>query len=545
MKSRVLVLTIVGVIGFGAVAFAGVMGYRMFFGASHDEAVALVPEDALVYGNVFLDPSIDQKRAIGDLLEKFPQAPSADEARNQLVDLFDKGLAEIDMSFDEDVDPWLGDQIAGFLMTPNDLIAAQPSDAAVLEQNAPVAAFLVASDDDEAALAFIDEAASRGDKGFTEKSYEGIDYKVSESDGNAVGIVDGYVVVGSEPGLKAVVDTSGGEPNLSDNETYADTIDRLTEDRLATVYFDGRKLTEALEKSGAAPPGSDGALGGLGALGVSAVEPVGAALFAQSDKVVFESTSSLPEGAAGDLARSAGSGLLAELPADSFGALGLTDFGKTLTTFYEIAAQAFTGAGAGTAQDFDQQFEAQTGLNPREDLLAWMGDAGVFVTGTDPSTVAGGLVVQSTDPATSGAAVGQIEQLLRGQGLQTEPVSLAGAEGFKVQPEGSPQPIVVLAGDKVVVAYGEQAAESAYSADPALSSSATFQSALGGLGDGYTPSGYFDLNAIQALAESAGAAQFPDYEQEVKPWLDPLSYVAFGSSVDEDRVTQRLVIGIE
>ena len=544
MKSRVFILTIVGVLGFTAVAFAGVMGYRMFFGASEDEAVTLVPEDALVYGNVFLDPSMDQKRAIGDLLEKFPQAPSADEARNQVVSLFDKGLSEIDMSFDDDIDPWLGDQIAGFSMTPNDLIPSQPADAAALEENAPTAAFLVASDDDEAAQTFINEAASSSDNDFTEKSYEGVDYKLSESDGNAVGIVDGYVVVGSEPGLKAVVDTSGGEPSLSEDETYTDTIDRLTEDRLATVYFDGRKLTAALERSGATPPGN-GSLDGLGALGVNAVEPVGAALFAQADKVVFEATSSLPEGAAGDLARSAGSGLLAELPADSFGALGLSDFGKTLTTFYEVAATGFAGAGAGTQEDFDQQFEAQTGLNPREDLLSWMGDAGVFVSGTDPNSVAGGLVVQSTDPAASSAAVGQIEKLLQGQGLQTEPVSLAGAEGFKVQPEGSPQPIVVLAGEKVVVAYGEQAAESAYNGDPALSSSETFQNALGGLGDGYTPSGYFDLNAIQTLAESAGAAEYPDYAEEVKPWLEPLSYVAFGASVDGDRVTQRLVIGIE
>jgi hypothetical protein len=545
MKTRVLALIIVGALGFTAVAFAGVMGYRMFFGASQDEAVALVPEDALVYGNVFLDPSMDQKRAIGDLLEKFPQAPSTDEARNQLVELFDKGLAEIDMSFDEDVDPWLGDQIAGFSMTPNELMAAQSSDAVALAQNQPAAAFLVASDDDDAALEFIDGAASRGENNFTEKSYEGVDYKLSESDGNAVGIVDGYVVVGSESGLKDVVDTSAGEPSLSKNETYTDTIDRLTDDRLATVYFDGRRLTDALDKSGAAPPGSDEALGGLGAFGVNAMEPVGAALFAQSDKVVFESTSTLPEGVAGDLARSADSGLLAELPADSFGALGLSDFGKSLTTFYEVAAQGFTGAGAGTQEDFDQQFEAQTGLNPREDLLSWMGDAGVFVTGTDPNSVAGGLVVHSTDPARSSAAIAQISRLLQDQGLQTEPMSLAGADGFKVQPGGSPQPIVVLAGEKVVVAYGEQAAESAYNGDPALSGSETFQNALGGLGDGFTPSGYFDLNAIRTLAESAGAAEDPDYAQEVKPWLEPHSNVAFGSSVDGDRVTQRLVIGIE
>lgn len=540
MKTRVLVLTIAGVLGFAAVAFAGVMGYRMFFGASEDEAVGLVPRDALVYGNVFLDPSMDQKRAIGDLLERFPQAPNTQEARNQLVELFDKGLAEIDMTFEADVDPWLGDQIAGFSMTPDSLIAPQASNTSVpAEQDQPAAAFLVTSDDDDAAQAFIDVASQRGDKKLTDEAYEGVDYKVSDEDGAAVGIVDGYVVIGSEAGLKAVVDTAAGEPNLSDNETYTDTIEQLTEDRLATVYFDGRKLADALEESGSFGPGS-----GLGVVGVNSLEPVGVALFAQSDKVTFEATSKVPSDAA-DLASSTGSGLLAELPADSFGALGLAELGQTLTTFYETTAETAQGAGAGTLEQLDQQVEAQLGLNLREDLFSWMGNAGVFATGADPDSVAGGLVVESTDPAASSASLDKLEQLIQSQGLQTEPVSIAGVDGFEVQPEGSPQPIVVLDGDKVVVAYGEQAAESAYNSDPALSDSETFQRALGGLGDGFTPTGYFDLNAIQTLAEAAGAAQFPIYEQDVKPWVDPLAYVAFGSSVDEDRVTQRLVIGIE
>ena len=71
------------------------------------------------------------------------------------------------------------------------------------------------------------------------------------------------------------------------------------------------------------------------------------------------------------------------------------------------------GAGAGTQEDFDQQFEAQTGLNPREDLLSWMGDAGVFVSGTDPNSVAASQMplvlvgtIANSDPELGYAIIG-------------------------------------------------------------------------------------------------------------------------------------------
>ena len=545
MKVRAVVIAVVGVLGVAAIAVAGTLGYQMFFGSSEDDALALVPADAIAYGNVFLDPSMDQKRAIGDLLEKFPEAPSADEARNQFVDLIDEGLAEIDMNFEDDIDPWLGNQIAGWVQIPDgNFLQGSPSvgESPLAGENVPPAAFLIASDDDDAALEFIEEASANSEQELTEKSYEGADYRLNEDDGSAVGIVDGFMVIGSEAGFKAVVDVSAGEDSLADSETYTDATDELTEDRLATFYFDGETFGEALEEGGAGPGSME--LGSFGMFGGS-FSPTAGALFAESDKVVFESTST-PGDADGEEIPEISAGLLPDVPGDSWGAFGIPDLGATLEKVYDGLIESFAQGGM-TAEDLDSQFEAQTGLDLREDLLSWMGDAGIFVSGTDPLSVGGGLVIESTDPATSSATIDQLGALLNQQGIPTEPLSAGDAEGFAVEiPDPSAtERVVVLAGERVAIAYGEDAAVSALEGSDPLSESEAFQTATEGLGDDFTAAGYFDVDAIQELAEAAGAGQFPEYEEDVKPWLDPFSYVTFGSREDGGRLVQRLVIGID
>jgi hypothetical protein len=543
MKTRVVILAVVGVLGVAAIAVAGTLAYQTFFGSAEDNAVNLVPADAAAYGSVFLDPSTDQKRAIEDLLEKFPEAPSTDEARNKLVDLIDEGLAEIDMNFEDDIDPWLGDQIAGWAQIPDDLMSGEAVTTPGTEIDSPPAAFLIASDDDDAAIQFVEEASAKSDDELSEKSYEGADYMLNEEEKSAAGVVDGFLVIGTEIGFKAVVDVSGGEDSLSDSETFTDATDELTEDRLATFYFDGSAVVDALEKSGGAPPGAFDS-GSFGLLGGS-LSPTAGALFVESDKVVFETTSE-PGDEDGQELPAISDGLLPDVPGDSWGAFGLADLGATLEVAYEGLIDSFA-AGGMSPEDLDAQFEAQTGLNLREDLLSWMGDAGIFVSGTDPVSIEGGLVIESSDPATSSATVDQLATLLERQGIRTEPLSAGGAEGFAVDipAPGVTQRAVVLAGERVVIAYGEEAAVRALEGSDPLSESEAFQTATEGLGDGFTASGYFDVDAIQELAEAAGASQFPEYEEDVKPWLEPFTYVTFGSRENGGRLVQRLVIGID
>jgi len=539
MKTRVVILAVVGVLGVAAVAVAGTLAYQMFFGSASDDAVKLVPADAVAYGSIFLDPSTNQKRAIEDLLEKFPEAPNADEARTKFVELLDKGLAEIDMNFEDDIDPWLGDQIAGWAQIPDNL-GGQGGATAPAIADAPPAAFLIASDDDDAALQFVEDASANSEDELTDKSYEGADYMLNEADKSAVGVVDGFLVIGTEVGFKAVVDVSGGEDSLSDSDTYTDATDELTEDRLATFYFDGTALTEALQEAGGAAGAMD-----FGSFGTFGGSPTAGALFAESDKVVFETTST-PGDDDGQAAPEISDGLLPDLPGDSWGAFGIPDVGATLEKVYDGLIESFAAGGL-SPEDLDAQFEAQTGLDLREDLLSWMGDAGLFVSGTDPLSVGGGLVIESSDPGTSSATVDQLATLLEQQGIPTEPLSAGGAEGFAVEipAPGVTQSAVVLAGERVVIAFGEDAALTALEGSDPLSESEAFQTATEGLGDDFTAAGYFDVDAMQELAEAAGASQFPEYEEDVKSWLEPFTYVTFGSRENGGRLVRRLVIGID
>jgi hypothetical protein len=40
-------------------------------------------------------------------------------------------------------------------------------------------------------------------------------------------------------------------------------------------------------------------------------------------------------------------------------------------------------------------------------------------------------------------------------------------------------------------------------------------------------------------------ASDPSYDQDVKQWLDPLTYVVFGAQQDGDTQISRLVIGVK
>lgn len=341
-----------------------------------------------------------------------------------------------------------------------------------------------------------------------------------------------------------MVDVSEGANNLADSERFNDTVDQLTDDRIFTLYFDGKGLIELAQESGEFPPGfSEDFFAGL-------AEPVGAALFVGSDTVVLESSSKIPE--EGRLASlttaSLGSGLLAELPGQSWGAFGISNAGEAFGGLYDFFADAFAETTGQDPELISQQFEAQTGLDLQDDIFGWMGDLGLFVEGTTVSEVGGGVVIETTDPETSSATVQRVGELLGQQGAPVGPLQLEDQEGFAIQEPGMPQPInVVAAEDKVVVAYGNIATEDALGSESTLDSNDTFQAATEALGQDFEPSGFFDAQAIITLVENAAPELGSDstYQEDVKPSLEPLSFLTFGSKEEGGRILQRVVVGVE
>lgn len=522
LKPFIASTAVAAVLAGGALASATVS----LLGPARDEAVGIVPADAFIYANVFLDPSTPQKLALKDLLAKFPEASTPEQATAAITRVLDEGLSEIGLSFATDVEPWVGSQISFFLMPPG---TAQ----------APAGAVLIASDDPSAAQAALDKASSApvgSGEVPSPASYSGVSYLVSTDGQNAAGVIDDFLVLGNEVGLRAVIDAADGD-SLGEADIYQDAVDDLTEDRLATFYLDPGKAMAAVPGGAAVLTGGVG--GPFGAIGQSAVSII----YARSDALVIETSSSGPTLPA--LMPTGATDLIEQLPGDSWAALGIPSLGQSIEQILTAVAGSMPGAapGAGTEM-IEGAFELQFGLSLRDDLLSWIGDVGLFAEGTQLRSLGGGAVIRATDPERAASALPKIKAALERSGAPVKPLGFGEFEGFALQDETMPQPInFVLADERVLIVYGRDATLAALGSDPSLGGTEGFAAAKASLGDGFTVSGYLDVDRILELV-TAVSGPSASYNADVKPFLDPLSLVVFGSRTDGERVVSRVVIGV-
>jgi Protein of unknown function (DUF3352) len=475
-------------------------------GSSSSGAASLAPAGALIYGEATLAPDEDQQAAINALIERFPGEGSAGE---RIRGLLEKAFAESDtgLSFKDDIEPWLGDE-AGFFVASLDPTGDGSG------------AFMVATDDEDAAGDAIEKAAKGEGRAAT---YKGHDYQVIS--GGAAGVIDGWVVLGNEGGFKAAVDTAEGGSPIEDDEAYQTALDGAAEDRLGFVYFNTPAFVDQLKQSG-----SGAALGPFAGV---FKDPVLATLSVNEHGVLLEAN--LPEslskllpilGEGGDLA--------GELPADSWLALAQPDLGKTLEYFVE----AF-GSVAGGRDVLSQQLEAATGLNLERDVLSWMGDWSLFVRGTTVAELGGALVVETTDEAASKRFIDAIARLAS-KGLDSDdrvgPLDLpGGGEGVTLSTPDIPEPIHLFQRDgKVVLAYGDAAAQDAFDPAEKLADTQGYKDAQDALGGDYDLSFYLAFPQIVSLVDSLAGTD--EGWQKVKPYLEPLGALVVGAEKDGDQL---------
>jgi hypothetical protein len=126
--------TVAGAVVIGGAGYA-VAAYLSGGGAQPEE---VLPADTLAFVKLDLDPAMGQKTAVAALMEKFPAlGDGPDDIRQDLVD----GLLEFgdtELSYAEDVDPWLGDRMAVAVVRDE---ASEPGFAVV---------FVLAVDDQQA-----------------------------------------------------------------------------------------------------------------------------------------------------------------------------------------------------------------------------------------------------------------------------------------------------------------------------------------------------------------------------------------------------------
>jgi Protein of unknown function (DUF3352) len=474
-------------------------------------ATSLAPAGSLAYGEVDLEPSGDQQQAIEALAAKFPGEGSAGE---RLRSLIQEGLRDSDapISFEQDVEPWLGDTAAFF----------------VKGAQGQAAAALIATTDEDATRDALEKAFEGKAR---EKSYEGVDY-LAAGDG-AGGVVDGFLVVGTEAGFKEAVDTSDGGSALDGDERYDEATADIADDRLGLFYMNLPALLETVQRQ----PGAEA----FRSFGDLFEDPVVATFDADRDGVTFEADA--PASLASTMPFfGEGSDLVNELPADSWLALAQPDLGKVLDPYVEAFGQSVGGRDAVAGQ-----FQALTGLDLDRDLLGWMGDFGVFVRGTSMADLGGAVVIETTDPGASARLIGRLQQLAKaqpGSGTTVEPLSTpGGGKGFTLRDDELPAPVHMFQrGDRVVVAYGDAAAEDALAPSDRLGDSPEFTDAAQSI-DGYTVSFYLAMGPVLELADSAAAGD-PEWSS-ARPYLEPLQALVGGTAGDNDELRSAFKILVE
>ena len=179
-------------------------------------------------------------------------------------------------------------------------------------------------------------------------SYKGHDYYAIE--GGAAGVVDGWVVLGSESGFKAAVDTAEGGAPLEDDDTYAKTLadapDRAA--RLRLLQHAGlREAAARVRRGRRAGPDSQASSR------TRCSRPSTPTSTACAWRRRCRSRSARPSRSSARAAVAR-----ATCPADSWLAIAQPDLGKTISYFVDSF-----GAVAGGRGMLEQQLKAATGLD--------------------------------------------------------------------------------------------------------------------------------------------------------------------------------------
>jgi len=437
-------------------------------GDSSADPAAVVPARAPVYAEATIGPEGEQREgalaALGKVLDT--DDPEA-KLREMLRDRGGKG----------DVEPWIGDRVGAFALklsaTPGGGDATAGGDGAVV----------AATSDADAAADWVQEQGGKTER------HRDVELRLDEK-GNAFALVEDRVVAGSRAAVRASIDAAKGDA-LADADAFRDALDRAGEEGIARAYLAPRAL---FESAGGGAAG--GMLGSLAAGTLTGSMPTAVGAHVHADAKAIRADLATIGGA--DTGEPADPGFVAGLTGEAWFAAGIGKVGARLQEQLGDS-QALLGV-----------LGAQAGLDLEKELLAWMGEGGLFVMGDAPSRLGAALVVQSTDPAATRAAVPKLGRLIGrfANGAEVRELRARGVHaGVTVRTQGSSTPIqIAAAGERFVIALGDRALREAISPSSRLGDGADFRSAAATLGGGLQPTVYLGAGGLATLA-GGGEAQ--------------------------------------
>jgi hypothetical protein len=187
----------------------------------------------------------------------------------------------------------------------------------------------------------------------------------------------------------------------------------------------------------------------------------------------------------------------------------------------------------------------------RHDFASWMGSAGIFASGASLLELKAAVVIASTNPALSRAAVAKLAAQLHKAGGSVSPVSIAGADAaIGARLSGLPVELDIADGrdssgqSKFVLGIGAASVADALNPPSTLSGSASYAAASTTLGEGIKPSLTLDFPTLLSLIEGVGLTEDPTISKFV-PYLRNLTTLAGGGHSLGGGVERfRLVLGL-
>jgi Protein of unknown function (DUF3352) len=232
----------------GGGAFAA---YQYLNGGGPQPAEAL-PSNTLAYVRIDLDPSASQKVNAFRLLRRVPEfenatgiSSDAEDLRKLMFDTMVEG-SDCDLSFEDDVEPWIGDRAGLGVVPVSDRVvsvaAIQVSDQQAAED--AVAAIeecgIGSSALDSGGLAGQVDVAATGASAMLSSSAS----TASAAEGDNVAFVGDYMLIAEDAEtLPDIVDSAESSP-LSDDEQFQSDMDALDGEGLASFWFNVDGLRE-------------------------------------------------------------------------------------------------------------------------------------------------------------------------------------------------------------------------------------------------------------------------------------------------------------
>ena len=325
-----------------------------------DEAIEIVPADALAYVHANLDPETEQYEDAADLAARMPLVSR--QVLGSLLPLVIGG-GGLPSNFARDVAPWSGGEVAIALLG---------------ERGREQQVQLIEVDDSAGAGDYVTSISAGASQ---ETEYRGV--QISEDErGLASAQVEGFLVLGSLSGVRAVVDAataSDGAEALADEAAVEEVLGELPSHRLAEAFIS----QTGLERLAGSPRGPLATFDPV--LDSGASRGAAIALSADTDGFRLATRSLLdPERAEANPGFFAAfDGFDPELPEDvapdALAYLGIGEPGRTAESLLGQAAARAPGIAAGFSA-LVERLQRDAGVDVRGDLItALSGEVAVSV----------------------------------------------------------------------------------------------------------------------------------------------------------------------